>query len=492
MELTALEFRSERKDEVRLPLPPAACRLPPLKDLLRHRGMLACIALFLALFAWYHAPAFSFYFSQDDFPLLVSSRPGWVSPWFFFVTGSPREYRPLTQHFFFYFNQLLFGQNPSAHHAMVLLVHLANTLLVAWLASRWLALWAALPAAALFAFHPIHFYEVFWVSGISQSGYVFFLLCTLLLFSRFLAGRQRSFLAASLATAIAAFLSKEDAVMVPAILVLVAVLEPGRSGRSLSRAAATIPFWVLLAAYLWVRFGLLGFGIPHEGVYRFGADLKQISEKLDLYRVWLTIHWKLYVPALALTGAALFEAGRTGRFALREIITKLSFFLGLALLSIAPTLLIPGSAEHYLSVSSAALGLALAAIVLNLPSRWTRAVATATLLFFFGWSALQGRRQHLDNPSLFVPIPAKAEICERWMGQLRQQQPPAGSACAFVFRDLPLESWERGWFDALVRMAWNRPAGELVVHTSGMPEPAAPSECAAVWSFQSGDAVRIQ
>lgn len=485
-------MQSERKHDVRFPLPTADCRLPTLKDLLRRPGVLVCIALFLALFAWYHAPSFSFYFSQDDFPLLVSSRPGWVSPWSFFVTGSPREYRPLTQHFFFYFNQLLFGQNPIAHHAMVLLVHLANALLVAWLASRWLAVWAALPAAVLFAFHPIHFYEVFWVSGISQCGYVFFLLCTLLLFSKSLADGHRGFLVASLATAVAAFLSKEDAVMLPAILVLAAVLEPGRRGRLLARTAATIPFWLLLALYLWVRFGLLGFGVPHEGVYRFGGDLKQISEKLDLYRVWLTIDWKLYVPALALAGTALFEAGRTGRFALREIITKLFFFLSLALLSIAPMLFLPGSAEHYLSVSSAALGLAMAALLLNLRSRWVRAVATAMLLLIFGWSALQGRRQHLDNPSLFVPIPAKAALCERWMGQLRPQQPPAGSACAFVFRDLPLESWERGWFDTMVQMAWNRPAGEIIVHTGGMPEPAAPTRCAAIWSFQSGDAVRIQ
>jgi len=485
-------MQSERNDDVRFSLSTADRLLPTLKNLLRRPGVLVCVTLFLVLFAWYHAPSFSFYFSQDDFTLLVSSRPGWVSPWVFFITGSPREYRPLTQHFFFYFSQLLFGQNPIAHHALVLLVHLANALLVAWLASRWLALWAALPAAVLFAFHPIHFYEVFWVSGINQSGYVFFLLCTLLLFSKFLADRHRGFLVASLATAVAAFLSKEDAVMVPAILVLVAVLEPGRRGRLLARTAATVPFWILLALYLWVRFGLLGFGVPHEGVYRFGGDLQQISEKLDLYRVWLTIDWKLYVPALALAGTALFEAGRTGRFALREIITRLSFFLSLALLSITPTLFIPGSTEHYLSVSSAALGLTLAALLLNLRSYWVRAVATAMLLLFFGWSALQGRRDHLDNPSLFFPIPAKAELCERWMGQLRQQQPPADSACTFVFRDLPLESWERGWFDSLVRMAWNRPVEGLVVHTSGMPEPAAPTECTAVWSFLSGDAVRIQ
>lgn len=470
----------------------AARRLPTLKNSLQRPGILVCVTLFLALFAWYHAPSFSFYFSQDDFPLLVSSRPGWVSPWVFFVTGSPREYRPLTQHFFFYFNQLLFGQNPTPHHAMVLLVHLANALLVAWLASRWLTLWAAFPAAVLFAFHPIHFYEVFWISGISQSGYVFFLLCTLLLFSKFLANGHRGFLVASLATAVAAFLSKEDAVMVPAILVLVAVLEPGRRGRLLARTAATIPFWILLALYIGVRFGLLGFGVPHEGVYRFGGDLRQICEKLDLYRVWLTLGWKFYLPALALVGTALFEAGRSGRFALRAVTTMLFFFLSLALLSVAPTLLIPGSAEHYLSVPSAALGLTIAALLLSLRSHWVRAVATAMLLLMFGWSALQGRREHLDNPSLFVPIPAKAELCERWMGQLGQQQPPADSACTFVFRDLPLESWERGWFEALVRMAWNRPSGEVIVHTSGMPEPAAPTPCAAVWSFLSGDAVRIQ
>lgn len=280
--------------------------------------------------------------------------------------------------------------------------------------------------------------------------------------------------------------------MVPAILVLVAVLEPSRRGRLLARTAATVPFWILLALYLWVRFGLLGFGVPHEGVYRFGGDLQQIVEKLHTYAGWIAVDWKFFLPALALTGAALFEAGRTGRFALREIITKLFFFLSLALLSITPTLFIPGSTEHYLSVSSAALGLTMAALLLNLRSHWVRAVATAMLLLFFGWSALQGRRDHLDNPSLFVPIPAKAELCERWMGQLRQQQPPADSACTFVFRDLPLESWERGWFEALVQMAWNRPAGELIVHTSGMPEPAAPTQCTAVWSFLSGHAVRIQ
>ena len=205
--------------------------------------------------------------------------------------GNPLAYRPLTQHFYFYFNQLLFDLDPTGHHLSNLLVHLVNGLLVFWLARRWISPGSAWIAAALFWFHPAHFYEVFWVSGISQSGFVFCLLSVLYCWSRKDEDRWgRYWRLGAWVAAAAAFLSKEDAVMLPAIVTVFSWLFGlARPFFRKQTCFELVPFWVLLSAYLGLRFWILGFGLPEGvGTYEFGLSLNLMASKILTYLQWMS------------------------------------------------------------------------------------------------------------------------------------------------------------------------------------------------------------
>ena len=58
----------------------------------------------------------------------------------------------------------LFGRQAGLHHAVNVLLHLANTLLLLFLLTRLTgALWRSALVAALFALHPLHVESVAWL-----------------------------------------------------------------------------------------------------------------------------------------------------------------------------------------------------------------------------------------------------------------------------------------------------------------------------------------
>jgi tetratricopeptide (TPR) repeat protein len=72
----------------------------------------------------------------------------------------------------------LFGLKPGAHHAINLLFHLANTVLLFLLLKRMMsAIWPSAFVAALFAIHPLHVQSVAWLAERKDvlSGFFFFL-----------------------------------------------------------------------------------------------------------------------------------------------------------------------------------------------------------------------------------------------------------------------------------------------------------------------------
>jgi hypothetical protein len=80
---------------------------------------------------------------------------------------------------------LMFGQNPTGYHAMSLVVHLANTLLVWLIASRVLKSRVGSHMAALvFALHPAYVMAVSWISDIGTLLATFTALLSLLLFMK--------------------------------------------------------------------------------------------------------------------------------------------------------------------------------------------------------------------------------------------------------------------------------------------------------------------
>src|SRR5215471_5031917 len=79
----------------------------------------------------------------------------------------------------------LFGLRPAWHHAVSLLLHLANTLAL-FLVLRGLtgAHWRSAFVAALFAVHPVHVESVAWVAERKDVLSTFFGLLSLLFFAR--------------------------------------------------------------------------------------------------------------------------------------------------------------------------------------------------------------------------------------------------------------------------------------------------------------------
>ena len=149
------------------------------------RARLPILVVLLLLAAWLYLPPFAFTFIGDDFmqqwrirmfldaPLQVVRvlRPGWTD-WY---------YRPL-QHAWFLANRLAFGLNPFGYYLLQAWWHtLAVALLYRLARGLRLPAWAALLAAALFAFNGQHQLTVNWISSIAIiMGGVFSLLAAVL------------------------------------------------------------------------------------------------------------------------------------------------------------------------------------------------------------------------------------------------------------------------------------------------------------------------
>ena len=122
--------------------------------------------------------------------------------------------------------EVLFGtykiwarEDPVKWHALGLVLHLVNTILLYWLCRRMrLTAYPALLACALFAFHPAHPEAVAWTASTFDLLATVFSLSTLIALT--LESRVAVFLAAPVLTVLA-ILSKESAYAIPVIALLV-------------------------------------------------------------------------------------------------------------------------------------------------------------------------------------------------------------------------------------------------------------------------------
>jgi tetratricopeptide (TPR) repeat protein len=145
----------------------------------------------------------------------------------------------------------LFGVKPAGHHAMSLLIHLANTLLVYGLLSRMTGARAhSAVAAALFALHPLRVESVAWVSERKDLLGSFFGLLAIAAWVSWARGRKKSAYAASLLFFALSLASKPMLVTLPFLLLLLDWWPLARWSRSAARAlvAEKLPYLALSAA----------------------------------------------------------------------------------------------------------------------------------------------------------------------------------------------------------------------------------------------------
>ena len=159
---------------------------PVTRDLLLALALVS--AILLAFLPVWHA---GFIWDDNRYvtenPLLTAS-DGLRRIWF--SLDSPSQYFPLT-YTTFYLERLLWGFHPAGYHAVNLLLHAANALLVWRLLAR-LRVPGAWLAAALFALHPVQVESVAWITERKNVLMGFFFLLSLLAWTRFLEQSSQS------------------------------------------------------------------------------------------------------------------------------------------------------------------------------------------------------------------------------------------------------------------------------------------------------------
>lgn len=114
-----------------------------------------------------------------------------------------------------------FGLNETGYHAVNLLLHLLNVILVFYtvllLSDK---VEVALIASLFFGIHPMHVESVAWVAELKDLLYTFFFLASYISYLKYLKVPQRKFYAFALLLFLASLLSKAMAVSLPVLLVL--------------------------------------------------------------------------------------------------------------------------------------------------------------------------------------------------------------------------------------------------------------------------------
>ena len=213
-------------------------------------------AAFLGLLvAVFYIPAFGGGFVWDDVLITklraVSSWDGILWIWFdpvraYFQTDvAENHYWPIV-YTTFWIEHKLWGFHPAGYHAINILLHFINTVLIWRLLAR-LAVPGALFAAALFAVHPLHVESVAWAISRKDLLCALFYICALVAWVRFTESPRRRLYAAALSLLAAALLCKSIAITFPAALLILQWWRRGRLVRAdILRA---VPFFLVALVF---------------------------------------------------------------------------------------------------------------------------------------------------------------------------------------------------------------------------------------------------
>jgi len=229
----------------------------------------------------------------------------------------------------FYLEHKLWGLAPVGYHAVNLVLHLANSLLV-WRLMQRLAIPGAWLIGAVFAVHPLHVESVAWIIERKDLLSGLFYFAAVLTWLRFLETPNTRRYAVTLVLFVAGLLSKSVVVALPAALL---VLHWWREGRlTATDFVRVVPFLVIglaitLAdfAYYTSRESLdLGYSIAERmliaghALWFYAAKLLWPTDLAVIYPLWEidagdVLAWMYVAGAAALAALLWFCRHRIGR-----------------------------------------------------------------------------------------------------------------------------------------------------------------------------------
>jgi 4-amino-4-deoxy-L-arabinose transferase-like glycosyltransferase len=248
------------------------------------------LLIFLVSFIIYFPSLFGFYTNDDFFHLSISRAESLRDFLNFFNLAKGPEglgvYRPLTTHVFYFLGWKLFNLNPMGLHIVSFLIFF----LVIYLVYKFTLMLTkkeniGLISAFLYATSATHFGHLYYLA--TELHLILFFLITVICFMNFLEKKKIKFYLFSIIAFGLTFLSKENAVVLPFVFVLIYLFlrYQKRVEVSVKRLIALlIPYFLILAGYAYMRFFHYGFVTGDSYIWDF--SIKRAVNTLGWYGLW--------------------------------------------------------------------------------------------------------------------------------------------------------------------------------------------------------------
>jgi tetratricopeptide (TPR) repeat protein len=258
----------------------------------------ALVFLLVLLSLLSYAQTFNYDFCYDDDRLVLKRAEDYKNPrflsivfkvpfWGFSPTGAGNYYRPIVT-LTYWLNYMLFGLKPGYYHALNLLVHTANGILLFFIILRISGRKElSFFTSALFLTHPIHTASVAWISGRTDLLALMFMLLAYLFFVEARVSKNPWPTSLGILTGsafLSALLCKEAVLLFPAIMIV-------SDGLGFLSKETGKKKWPLLLPYLSAGLALL---------FYFGLRSNALHSSLppDLFKEALS--WKaiFHIPSI--------------------------------------------------------------------------------------------------------------------------------------------------------------------------------------------------